>query len=292
MLSCLFTPETLDPCPRTALVIGHPGHELKIFGWMTEHRPTVYVLTDGSGQNGISRLHATKNLLIQMGSDRGEVFGVATDKEIYQAILDQRFSFFLNILDAIATSFVRRSIGFVAGDLSEGFNPTHDLCRELINAVVAMVQRESKLSMPNYAFSLTEGESSYQPSHDHSCMHLRLDDSLLARKLQAARGYIELNDEVQHAVQHFGEEYFAVECMKKISKPMLMPWPHPGKPYYERWGEQRKAEGKYSSVIRYREHIVPIVKAIRQHAGMGSFALHKNRSALPHAGERLLVRKI
>lgn len=278
MLSCLFAPEPLDSYRRAAVVIGHPGHELKVFGWITTHHPRVYVLTDGSGQNGVSRLSATENLLTQIGAERGEVFGAATDAEIYEAILEQRVSFFLNILDAIAESFVSHSIDFVAGDLSEGFNPTHDLCRELIDAAVALVQRARKVSIPNYGFSLTEGESSYEPSHDRDCMHLRLDHDLLRRKLQAARSYAELSGEIQSAIQHYGEEYFGVECLKKNNLTVPPLWAESGKPHYERCGEQRKTEGKYASVIRYREHIVPIVTAIREHAGILDVTLRDQES--------------
>jgi hypothetical protein len=38
------------------------------------------------------------------------------------------------------------------------------------------------------------------------------------------------------------------------------------KPYYETWGEQRVAQGKYESVIRYEEHVRPIMDAMREHA--------------------------
>src|SRR5689334_15082168 len=106
MLSCLFATELLAPYSRAALVVGHSGHELKVSGWMTEHHPRVYVLTDGSGQNSVSRLHATQNLAAQMSAACGEVFGAATDAEIYGAMLGQRLSFFLNLLDVIAASFV------------------------------------------------------------------------------------------------------------------------------------------------------------------------------------------
>lgn len=278
MLSCLFAPEPLDSYRRPAMVMGHPGHELKVFGWIAAHHPRVYILTDGSGQNGVSRLSATEKLLAQLGAERGEIFGAATDVEIYEAILEQRVSFFLNILDAIAESFANHSIDFVAGDLSEGFNPTHDLCRELIDAAVALVQRTSKVSISNYGFSLTEGESSYAPSHDRDCMHLRLDHDLLCRKLEAARSYAELSGEVQSAIQNYGEEYFGVECLKKNNLTVPPSWAEFGKPHYERWGEQRKAEGKYASVIRYREHIVPIVTAIREHAGILDVRLRDQQS--------------
>ena len=266
MLSCLCAPELLLPYAHAAIVVGHPGHELKVFGWVSEHRPRIYVFTDGSGQNGMSRLHATANLASDLGAERGEIFGAAADTRIYRAILDQDLPFFLHLLDTLAASFVRNSIDFVAGDASEGFNPTHDICRELINGAVTMAEYASKKPIPNYEFSLTEAEQSYPQSHDGSCMHMQLDNDLLRRKLQAARNYVELSDEVQAAIERYGEEYFALECMKKVSAPPVA-HAHAAKPFYEIWGERRKAEGKYPSVIRYREHILPVVAAIRKRAG-------------------------
>jgi hypothetical protein len=266
MLSCLCAPELLLPYAHAAIVVGHPGHELKVLGWMSEHRPRIYVLTDGSGQSGVSRLHVTTSLVSELGAHRGEIFGAAADTRIYRAILDQDLPFFLHLLDTLAASFVRHSVDFVAGDASEGFNPTHDLCRELINAAVAMAEHAGKRAIPNYEFSLTEAEQSYPQSHDGSCMHFQLDNDLLRRKLQAARSYVELSDEVQAAIERYGEQYFALECMKKVKAPVTA-HAHAAKPFYETWGERRKAEGKYPSVIRYREHILPIVAAIRKRAG-------------------------
>ena len=39
------TPEAVG---RTALFVAHPGHELRIYGWLERARPQVHVLTDGS----------------------------------------------------------------------------------------------------------------------------------------------------------------------------------------------------------------------------------------------------
>ena len=47
-------PEGLSSYRRPALLLGHPGHELKVLGWLAENRPRVYVLTDGSGFDGAS----------------------------------------------------------------------------------------------------------------------------------------------------------------------------------------------------------------------------------------------
>ena len=39
-----------------ALVIAHPGHELRIHHWLERARPVTFVLTDGSGHTDHSRI--------------------------------------------------------------------------------------------------------------------------------------------------------------------------------------------------------------------------------------------
>src|SRR5260370_6140515 len=48
---------------RALLVVAHPGHELRLFGWLCSARPDVLVLTDGSGHSGRSRIEATRIFL-------------------------------------------------------------------------------------------------------------------------------------------------------------------------------------------------------------------------------------
>src|SRR5260370_27649281 len=128
-LSCLKTPEPFLPFRRPALLVGHPGHELRVFGWMCEHRPLVCVLTDGSGRHGISRLASTAKLIAQSGARSGEVFGPVSDSGMYRALLEKNIPLFLDILNDIADSMVRHDIDFLACDPREGFNPTTQISR-------------------------------------------------------------------------------------------------------------------------------------------------------------------
>src|SRR4051794_24140970 len=91
-------PDTFQRFRRPALVIGHPGHELRVFGWLSQHRPLVYVITDGSGQRGVSRLQSTESVLRAAGSKPAEIFGHIADRRIYRAILDADSAFFIAIL--------------------------------------------------------------------------------------------------------------------------------------------------------------------------------------------------
>lgn len=259
------SPEPLERFHSPALFLGHPGHELKVFGWVAENRPIVYVLTDGSGCSGVSRLPSSAKLLTRLGARLSPVFGPFSDSEIYEAILQHNTSLFLGLVDRVAESLVTNRVDFVAGDATEWFNPSHDLARALLNAAVALAERTTGKAIANYEFCLTGWEQDRQERHGSQCYHLRLDDQLLQEKLAAATQYVEIKGEVQRALALRGEEYFRVECMKKVSPDSLRNAPE--KPFYETWGEQRQAEGTYKSVVRYKQHMLPLLEAIREHAG-------------------------
>jgi hypothetical protein len=253
---------------NSALVMAHPGHELKVFGWLSECKPRTHIITDGSG-GGTSRLHSTAKLLHRIGGVPGEIFGAVSDSEIYRAILEQRTPLFLQVVDRLAASFVEHDTDLVAGDAIEGFNPTHDLCRALLNAAVSIAQRVTGRLIRNYEFCLTEWEQHCREMHDHLCWHLRLEDTLLREKLSAAADYVELKAEIQQAIAAKGQEYFRIECLRNVTEPLAVPFPGSvtgSKPYYEAQGEKRVAQDKYASVIRYEEHVLPILRAVRDYA--------------------------
>jgi hypothetical protein len=275
-------PVSLGVFSRPALVAGHPGHELKVFGWMSQHAPRVYLVTDGSGRHGVSRTPSTAAVIAGLQAPPGEVFGFLSDAEIYDAMLQKDVPLFIGLVDELAGSFVRHQIDFVAGDAAEGFNPTHDLCRALINAAVLIAEGTLGRRIANFEFCLTEWEQGCRAqTHDSRCQHFILDDRLLAQKLAAAEAYVELEAEVQRAVAQRGKEFFRVECLRRVVAPVLA---HPDdKPLYELWGEQRVVEGQYKSVIRFNEHILPIVEAILHHASCTSV---ETPSALPRVWDR------
>src|SRR5215470_17021527 len=58
-----------------ALVISHPGHELRLFGWLRLAKPSVFILTDGSGRSDASRIASTSRILASAGANPGGIFG-------------------------------------------------------------------------------------------------------------------------------------------------------------------------------------------------------------------------
>ena len=263
-LACLCAPEPLSSCGNAALVVAHPGHELRVFGWMSQWKPRVYVITDGSGRHGVSRVSSTSRILERLNVPPGEILGCTTDAGIYQAILEQDSSFFLGVTDRLASAFIKHRISFVAGDATEGYNTSHDLCRVMVNAAVQIASCASAEPITNYEFCLTEWDEMGSAVHDAQCLHFRLDDQLLSQKLDAAQQYVELKEEISAGLARRGAEYFRLECLRKVNRNQEAIWSE--KPFYEAWGERRVSGGAYRSVIRYKEHILPLTAAIMEHA--------------------------
>jgi len=82
----VLRPPSTDPARPAALVVAHPGHEISLHGWLERVKPVVFVLTDGSGPRGVSRLSSTTRVLERAGARRTEVQAF-TDGRVYDALL-------------------------------------------------------------------------------------------------------------------------------------------------------------------------------------------------------------
>jgi hypothetical protein len=250
---------------RAALIIGHPGHELRVHRWLELARPAVYVLTDGSGHTGRSRLRSTSKVLSAAGATPGTIYGSFSDADLYSAMLSSNRAILSRVVHALADALVCSKVDYVVADALEGFNPSHDLCRYLVNAAVAL----TNIPLRNFEF-LLEGSPSACPDHlKADSVRLELTEDDLTRKIAAAKSYPELREETDAALARFGAAAFRTECLRPVRDL------HQGldaldqePPYYERYGEQQVAAGHYDRVIRYRQHIQPLVQALWQAVGL------------------------
>ena len=93
------------------------------------------------------------------------------------------------------------------------------------------------------------------------------DEVALERKLAAARGYPEMRAEVDAALGRYGRQAFAMECLRPVATNVRASRFEQDLPGYENVGERRVTEGRYSRIIRYRDHVRPVAMAIAAAAG-------------------------
>ena len=273
---------------RAALIVAHPGHELRVHGWLERARPSVCVVTDGAGRTQHSRLDSTTTILKAAGCSAGPVYGVMTDQELYTAILDLNHEPFIRLIDEIASMLVNERIEYVAGDAEEGYNPAHDICRMLINAAVGLVGRKEKREIQNFDFTLVGPPDQLAVTQSGSAIRIELDEVALDRKLAAAQNYPELQAEVSASLagagsvglQHHPDlarqngwepagtmaHKFSVEYLRPIDREIGSALHADVEtPFYELYGERQVMAGHYDRVLRYRDHMKPLADAIQFH---------------------------
>lgn len=247
----------------SALIVAHPGHELRVHGWLERERPVVFVLTDGSGHGRTSRVPSTEEVLRRAGARPGPVFGRFPDRDLYEVLLEGKIDVLTGLVRELAEALVEQGVETVAGDAIEGFNPSHDLCRVLIDAAVAIASRRTGRTLASYDFPL-EGPPDTCADGLAGAIRLELGEEALERKLAAARSYPELRDEVERTFAQHGAAAFRVECLRPADPQADVESLVEDPPYYERYGERQVAAGHYQRVLRFREHFLPLARALRE----------------------------
>jgi hypothetical protein len=248
---------------RPALVVGHPGHELLVHGWLEVTRPSVFVLTDGSGRSNQSRLASTTKILSQTGAKCGCIYGRLTDSAGYLAILNHDIDLFVGLARELCGAFVADRIDYVVGDAFEGYNPMHDVCRLVINAAVSVATARGQ-RLANFEFSLINKPGTRGEPPPTNAIWRLLDEAAFERKMTAAKGYTQLAGEVLSALERTSTDAFRVECLCPVD-PGAGDCRCDEPPFYERYGEKQVTAGHYQQVLRYNDHIAPLAEALRRY---------------------------
>ncbi|HKV40606.1 MAG TPA: hypothetical protein VJX67_15445 [Blastocatellia bacterium] len=246
---------------RGALVVAHPGHELRLHGWLELAQPVVYIFTDGSGHTARSRLETTTRLVLRAGAKPGSLYGRFTDIEIYTAILNRDLEFFIRLTEELAEALVREDIQYVVGDAVEGYNPTHDICRAVIDSAIDLAAKAGK-RIANFEFTVVGARDSRDDGDDAFMIRLHLDQGALDRKMASADAYSELRDDIAATVNAIGSTAFQIETFCQVTARQTL-YAMEAPPFYERYGEKQVKLGHYRESIRYHEHVLPITNGIR-----------------------------
>jgi len=254
---------------RAALIVAHPGHELRVHGWLEQAKPAVFVLTDGSGRTARSRIESTIKVLAATGAKPADIFGRFTDVAVYKMIRGADVVPLLHLMRELANWLRQLGVDYVVGDALEGFNPSHDLCRFLINGAVSLIEKETGREIGNFDVLLDGSPEVCPRALRPLAIRLDLDERALRRKLASANAYSELSGETDSALKRFGPQAFSTELLRPVlDRRQGLDRMEPDPPDYERFGEERVRAGLYDNVIRYRADVRPLVNALWHGAGL------------------------
>src|SRR3954468_19221353 len=146
------------------LFVAHPGHELCLHGWLEQARPRVFVLTDGSGNGGVSRMDSTAGVIAGCGAQPGSVFGRFADRAIYHAVLEGNITAAANVVFELAGALAQRDDTYLVADPWEFYNPAHDLCRVIADLAHSLAASACGRSIPSFEYLLTAATRSARPA--------------------------------------------------------------------------------------------------------------------------------
>jgi len=247
---------------NTALIIGHPGHELRAYAFIKKYKPDVFILTDGSGSHKASRLHQSIKLLDSLGAKFQDTIKIFTDIELYNIVLGQNLSEIISYKNSLKQIIIDNDYDIIVGDALEGFNPTHDICRYLINGIISEMSFSiNAKAILNYDFVLDSAPNNISFDNNIEGLSLKLTDEDFKMKIEAAMSYPELKYEVVTAIEKYGTEVFLWESFGRVfDLNQISNW-DTIRPYYEEFGEKRVGQGAYSAIITFDKHIKPIAEA-------------------------------
>ena len=232
------------------LIVAHPGHELQLFNWMERERPIVFILSDGSGGAQNSRLDYSVSAIRAAGATLIEGSGQRSDREWYAAILAGNIAAFTETADTIAAAALTTHAQTVVADAADGYNPLHDLCQAIASLVVARIARDSK--PPTFLVSpATPDAMGTEP------IAWKLGDDAARRKRLMVLGNTALAEEVAPLLAETPDALHTEQ--------LLVPtfdWPENWTPEWEAFGRKRVNEGRFATPITYRDHVLPIAKAL------------------------------
>jgi hypothetical protein len=234
--------------PMTHLLVAHPGHELLLHGWIARNKPVVHVLTDSG-----TRLGRTAELLRDLGARSGAIFGRLSDAEAYAMIIERNTALLVSLVAELAAQLERDRPAIIVGDAAEGYNPVHDLCRLIAGAAIAMAGVPTK----QYEYAVVN----HPHSSDAAAIVVDLDAAEYAAKMERARGQAAALTDIEDLLSRHGADAYRREALWPV-----VDWAaidgDDAPPLYERYGEERVAAGRYTKVIRRREHMLPLRDAL------------------------------
>ena len=153
---------------------------------------------------------------------------------------------------------MQAGIEWVVCDAREDCFLSHDVLHSLALTAAAKAAQQLGRALPCYEFPLERAPDECSAGLREQSLWLHLDDQQLQNKLAAAKSFVEVRVEVDEMLRRFGTAAFATECIRPIAAHSMIAAPAHC-PEYEFHGERLVATGVYERVVRYEQHVLPLM---------------------------------
>lgn len=250
------------PASRPALFVAHPGHELRLYGWMRRTKPTCMVLTTGSRSGADKdRLQASAAILDAVGADRSELFGAILDRELYAAVLAGNAAPFLQWKEIAVEILVRNRPVRLVIDGWQLYSVTHDLTHVIGRLAAEEASHRLGYQIQVLQYDVVPPQLAGPVQSGSRVFCVELSEHELIEKHAAVDAYPDIELEVIELKEAEGEDHARTESLF-LPPPLEQVIKSPDElPKYESFGEARKAAGIYGDVIRWH-HVEKIIHGL------------------------------
>ena len=244
---------------KSALLIAHPAHELLLYGWMAEAKPTVYCLTTGAAYGKAARIQRTEKVIEQTQSSLGKIFGRYNDQALYALLLENKTAPLIDLTWELADTLVETKVETVVGDAAEGEILVHDVWRAIIDNAVRLASGYYHHTLQNLEFAIETMPSNVRDSRD---MVLSLNNERIVQKENAIGSYIEIQPEVDRLLDRFGSNLIRQEVVRSSSSARQWLVRQDKPPRYEKLAQRHVQQGRYQVAMSFNQHVYPLLQAL------------------------------
>lgn len=249
---------------KRVVVIGHPAHELAIYGLLQRHQPHVVVITDGGGPE---RERQSREGLERIGLLENATYLGYSESSFYDALLDRDDELFARVAEDLRVELERLQPDQVFCDAIEFYNPVHDITRPMVLRALQGLPEAALYEIPLVYQKPAETESYEIQRVPEALAERRFQYHLTSEELAHkthARDHIYLNLREQAGPEFLviTPEHLALEEIAEASGAFPEPAPSGRVLRYDWRAELLKQEGSITRAITYQEHFLPAVDAL------------------------------
>lgn len=241
------------------MVFSHPNHEVALLGTIARLRPHLVFLTDGGGP--VREEQSRRGLSDYVAPETVHFLG-HSEQTLYDALLDGDTAFYGSLAGQVASILGPLAPEAVYCDMVEFYNPVHDMALPVVRA--ALGDRAAAVFEVPLIWQKDDGAFEMQRAPDGvPAAWNSLTAEETARKAATLRGgtygmlFAQLGAEILAAIPtHAARE-------QVVPARTALPSPAAGQQVrYDARGRAALAAGRVARAIGYREHYVPLYRAL------------------------------